>query len=226
LNRRGAEVIKSLSGGDPLSGELKGKNGELPIEGNFNIVITSNKRLRACVDEDNDAYRRRLKIVLFKCPARRENPNLAEEIIASEASGVINWGLQGLLVLENDFEEHGSWQLTAEQWQRIDDLLMESDSLRAYLKDGLAPDPTSNVTSNEIILAYNAYCQEKGWQAQPDSVAMRLIPALIPELFGVARSNDIRRNGGVRRGYRGLRLEDETYANDPDGVEFYVPDRL
>ena len=42
LECRGAEVLKSLVGGDPLSAEGKGQNTYVTVEGNLNVFIVSN----------------------------------------------------------------------------------------------------------------------------------------------------------------------------------------
>ncbi len=45
LMQRGVSMLKSLVGGDPLSGEGKGLNGDFPMFGTFNVIMSCNSRL-------------------------------------------------------------------------------------------------------------------------------------------------------------------------------------
>ncbi len=66
---RGASRLKVLVGGDPISGEGKGLNGDFPMFGTFNIVMTCNSRLRLRLEGDAGAWRRRLLVVRYEKPA-------------------------------------------------------------------------------------------------------------------------------------------------------------
>ena len=59
LMRKGASMLKVLVGGDPISAEGKGLNGDFAMFGNFNIVMTCNSGLRIRLEDDSGAWRRR-----------------------------------------------------------------------------------------------------------------------------------------------------------------------
>ena len=60
LNHKYAQVLKTLVGGDPLNPEQKNRSGRPNMKGEFNVIITSNTRLRVRLDADSGAWRRRL----------------------------------------------------------------------------------------------------------------------------------------------------------------------
>jgi Family of unknown function (DUF5906)/Bifunctional DNA primase/polymerase, N-terminal len=55
LMERGASMLKVLVGGDPISAEGKGLNGDFQMFGTFNIVVTCNSRLRLRLEGDAGA---------------------------------------------------------------------------------------------------------------------------------------------------------------------------
>ena len=67
-SRKGASEIKKLVGGDPLSPEGKGSNGDFAMFGTFNMVMTCNSRLR--VRLDGDAGQRWLRERVQRAAAR------------------------------------------------------------------------------------------------------------------------------------------------------------
>jgi len=80
--------LKVLVGGDPLSGEGKGLNGDFPMFGTFNIVMTCNSRLRIRLEEDAGAWRRRLLIVRYeKEPPKKAPVGFHIQLCARKAAG-------------------------------------------------------------------------------------------------------------------------------------------
>jgi hypothetical protein len=63
LNCKGASVIKSLTGGDPVTLEFKGSNERPEILCRFNMVATCNSRLTVHLEGDAEAWRRRLAVI-------------------------------------------------------------------------------------------------------------------------------------------------------------------
>jgi putative DNA primase/helicase len=97
LNHRGASVLKSLTGGDPVTLEFKRSNESPMVVCKFNAIVTCNSRLTVHLEGDTDAWRRRLVIINYEKP-KPENviANLSEQILENEGSGVLNWQLEGL----------------------------------------------------------------------------------------------------------------------------------
>ena len=50
LQRSGAEVLKKLTGRDLIEAEFKGGNTRTSLSGVFNVLVTSNNRLRVRMD--------------------------------------------------------------------------------------------------------------------------------------------------------------------------------
>lgn len=210
LNVAGAKRLKALSGHDELLAEVKYEPRPFSFFGTFNIVITSNQNLRVALDGDEEAWRRRLKIVHFTKKAPRVNPNFAAELI-EEGSGILNWMIEGLIALRADMARALPWQLSPEQQERIDDLLAESDSLRAFVRNHIHKSaPTDNVTVEELHMQYESMCDDYDWGTQTKYQFQKMLPVLMQEIHGVSRRNDVPRGAGARRGFWGVRVQREV----------------
>lgn len=222
LMTEGAHVLKALVGRDILTAEKK-SGDSVTIVGDFNVGLTANSRLRVKLDGDAGAWRRRLLIVNYENEApRRPDPLFLDKLIASEASGILNWMIAGAMQLLAEIAEHGSIQLTTRQKDIVDSLLAESDSVREFTRKALAPaDTTTTLTSQELSTAYVHYCEERGWNPLPQRKLESMLPDAILEVHRIAKRNDIQRDGKGQRGYRGIRLlcaapEAKEEAYDPN----------
>ena len=136
LNSRGAYRLKAIVGGDLLDAERKGVNFRFQLPGTFNVLITSNSRLTARLQNDRGPWARRLAIVEYEKPRTcKIIPEFAEMLIREEGSGILLFATEGLLALWADIKAHGSLQMTKTQRGRIESLLDESDGLRLFLQD-------------------------------------------------------------------------------------------
>jgi P4 family phage/plasmid primase-like protien len=218
LNLAGAQMLKSLTGGDFLTAELKGENQSVRLKGMFNVCVTSNRRQRVALDGDHDAWGRRLKVVEFTRVVEKVNPDLAEQIVKKEASGVINWMVQGLIALRRDFELHGAWRLEEEQKSRIENLLMESDSVLYFVHEEIViGSEADSLTVFEVRHAYDRFCDDHGWAPQSKAVVERELPHVLTDKFKVAKRHDICRERTQQRGWRGIKLKNpvvHTFASD------------
>ncbi|EIQ01616.1 phage/plasmid primase, P4 family, C-terminal domain [Opitutaceae bacterium TAV1] len=221
LMTEGAHVLKALVGRDVLTAEKK--NGDsITIEGDFNVGLTSNSRLQVRLDGDTDAWRRRLLIVNYERPRpAHPNPRFVEELLASEASGILNWMIEGAMKLMAEIRESGTIAMTEEQRARVDSLLAESDSIREFVRKGIAPCIDFDVTTHEIVEAYIAFCEVRGWTPLPSRKVEATAPDVILEVHRVAKRNDILRGDKNQRGYRGIRILPIAGADreDPQGKE-------
>ncbi|HOX59059.1 MAG TPA: bifunctional DNA primase/polymerase [Candidatus Paceibacterota bacterium] len=212
LMQKGASMLKVLVGGDPISGEGKGLNGDFPMFGTFNIVMTCNSRLCIRLEDDAGAWRRRLLIV------RYENPPPVKRILdfhvpllREEGSGILRWALAGFVRLQAEFAEIGDFRLTDVQRGRIDSLLAESDSLRLFVKQRMARHEYGDVTTSEISQAYAEFCADNGWNVLPTAVVERTLPDIMLDVFHVTKSHSIERDGKKsNRGWRKVRLLEAT----------------
>lgn len=210
LNRAGASQLKALVGSDPLTAEAKGSNGGFVLAGNFNVLITSNTRLRVRLDGDAGAWRRRLIILRFEQPPPAKRiPNFAEKLVAEEGAGILRWALAGLLRAREELATTGDLILTPTQQGRVDALLSESDSIRRFVGECTAHSD-GNVTSHELVEAYFHFCAANEWTPQPVRIVERTLADAILEIHGASRAQDIGRGGKSVRGWRNVILTSET----------------
>lgn len=204
----GAHVLKALVGKDVLTAEKK--NGEsVTIIGDYNVWLSSNSRLKVRLDGDADAWRRRLIIIKYEREAPAvPNPRFLEELLASEASGILNWMIAGAIQLLRELRETGRVVMDEAQKDRVDSLLSESDSAREFVRKGIAPadGPGNDATTQELIAAYVRFCEVRTWNPLPTRKVEQALADLMLEIHRMARRNDISRDGKAQRGYRGLRV--------------------
>ena len=212
LSTKGAAVLKGLVGGDWFDAEQKGGTGCFQVQGTFNVLITSNARLRVRLQGDLGAWRRRLNIVRYEAPPPSKRiPDFGSYLVRTEGSGILNWALLGAQkVLSEIPDEGGDFKMTPRQREVVDSLLAESDSLRHFLQDRLIADTYGDVTSSEIVEAYAAYCPERKWQALPITEVQNKLEGLMLDLFGVTKRHDIKRDDKNQRGFSGVSLRTAT----------------
>jgi P4 family phage/plasmid primase-like protien len=208
LNQRGASVLKSLTGGDPVTLEFKNSNENPSIICRFNVIVTCNSRLTVHLEGDTDAWRRRLAIIEYHKP-KPENAiaDLDQQILRNESSGVLNWMLEGLDKLRAD-----GWQLrlTGKQQAAVDNLLLESDGHAVFAREGLSRNPAQTLTVQDCYSAYVEFCNQHGWTALTRN---RFTPAITDEVvrqFGITPRHDILdANQKPQRGWKGLSLAEK-----------------
>jgi phage/plasmid-associated DNA primase len=209
LSTPGAAHLKGLVGGDWLDLEKKGGTGSFQVQGIYNVVITSNARLRVRLQGDVGAWLRRLLIVRFNPVVPKVKiPDFGNLLLKIEGEGILNWGLMGVQKLLSDIPDGGGDLLLSDpQKLLVESLLAESDSVRHFLLDCVVTDASENVTVQELVLAYGAYCPERKWRPLPVTEVYCQLEALMLELFGVPKRNDIGRYDKVQRGFGGVRLQ-------------------
>ena len=204
LNSAGASKLKALTGNDTQTAEMKGVAGGIDFVGCFNAIITSNSTLRVTLDGDSAAWRRRMLWIKYENPPPKEPVSEFDRVILStEASGVLNWMLAGAAKL---LRAGGRISRPPEQQRRVDDLLLESDSVSSFIADCVKPDGGATVTINEMLIAFNEYCDQRGWQPLPERVFQKQLPDAMLNIHRAARRNDIKRDGKCQKGYSGMRL--------------------
>ena len=213
LSTKGAAVMKGLVGGDWFDAEQKGGTGSFQLQGNFNVLITSNARLRVRLQGDLGAWRRRINIVRYEAPPP---PKIIYDfgtyLVRTEGSGILNWALMGAQKVLNEIPEAGGdFILTERQRGIVDSLLAESDSLRNFLQARVVADAEGDLTVTEIVEAYAAYCPERKWQALPITEIQRQLEGLMLDLFGVSKAHGVEREEKTQRGFRGVKFRDEAY---------------
>jgi putative DNA primase/helicase len=203
LNQRGASVIKALTGGDPVTLEFKRSNESPSIICRFNAVVTCNSRLTVHLEGDTEAWRRRLAIINYEKPKPTTViADLSEKILANEASGVLNWMIEGLEKIRAD-----GWQMTLTKAQQkiVDNLLLESESHIIFARDALLPSRGHELTVEDCYSAYIKFCTERGWLTLPRKEFARLIGDAVVRIYGLRTRNDVKDNFlKDQRGWKGL----------------------
>lgn len=203
LNCKGASVMKSLTGGDPVSLELKGSNERPEIVCQFNAIVTCNSRLTVHLEGDAEAWRRRLAIIEYKNPKpARVITDLSEQILATESSGVLNWMLDGLDRLRAD-----GWTLRLSEAQQrvVDDLLLESEADVVFARECLVREESESLTVARCYEGYVTFCNQRGWVAMPRKRFTNVIGDTVTRQFGLTLRHDLCDDAGKnQRGWRGL----------------------
>jgi len=207
LSTKGASVLKGLVGGDWFDAEQKLGTGSFPMQGNFCVIVTSNARLRVRLYGDVNAWRRRLLIVRYEAPPPKKIiPDFGALLVREEGPGILNWCIAGLaLVLEDiDSSNNGDIAITERQRNIVDSLLAESDSLRFFLRERVERAGGVDLSVSEIVEAYAAFCPDMGWQPLPITDVHASLEGLMLELFQVAKSHSVKRDGKSLRGFFGV----------------------
>jgi len=216
LNQRGASIIKSLTGGDPMTMELKNSNESPSVICQFNIIVTCNSRLTVRLEGDTEAWRRRLAIVPYTHPKpEQEITDLADQILRREASGVLNWMLIGL---RNDRADGWQLHLTSAQQAIVDNLLLESDGMTLFVGEALEKDEDSLLTAHDCFSAYVEFCNQRGWRALTRKRFGNEIGDAVTRQYGLTVRHDLKPGGGKsQRGWVGLCTRNSQ--EDPDGSD-------
>lgn len=208
LNQKGASVLKALTGYDQVTLEFKNSNETPYIICRFPIITTSNSRLIVHLEDDAEAWRRRLAIVEYRKPKPGNVvAELHKRILETEASGVLNFMLDGL----DKLRAH-DWQLilTSRQQRLVDNLLLESASHAVFLRECLMLDPQGKLIVTDCHAAYAEYCHNRGWAAQPRNKFGPLAEDLLSREFGVTiRKDIIDANGLAQAGWKKIRIKTE-----------------
>ena len=81
-------------------------------------------------------------------------------MLKEEGSGILNWALDGARKL---FKNGGQIPRSEEHKRRIRELLLESDSVHAFVETQVVEDPMGRVTSEQLYAAYWQFCRNQGW---------------------------------------------------------------
>jgi phage/plasmid-associated DNA primase len=207
LSEPGAYRLKSLVGGDPLAAERKGSNADFKVYGLFNVIVTSNARLRLRLDEDRSAWERRATIVRYDKPYDGDRIfEIEKRLLEEEASGILNWCVDGLGLLFQDYASDHDIVLSENQKKRVSDLLSESDSLRLFVRQSVSRVNGSDLAVFELVEKYIQFCADSGWSPVVGPTLHQQLDDLLLELFGASKSNSVGRSGKSVRGYRNLRF--------------------
>ncbi len=113
--------------------------------------------------EHTEAFFRRFLIIPFDVtvPEEKRNPNLANEIIEAELSGVFNWILDGLnrLLQQGKFSKCDAAQKAVEAYRT------ESDSVAMFIDEYGYQKSIENFESlKDLYPSYKNFCHDNGFR--------------------------------------------------------------
>ena len=203
LNVKGIGNLKKLTGHDTLTGEDKGSNQTINIKGDFNVIITSNSLPAIRMENDSDAWRRRLLWIQYRTnPNKQKIANFAEELIQEEGSAIMNWALEGALKL---YQNGKSINVAATVMEEIDALLAETDSVRLFVQKCVKPSEGRDITNKELFNKYNRYAIMHDLEPYGSQKAFsRHVNTAISQILREKNTHSIERNGLWTTGFRNL----------------------
>ena len=189
------------------------------------MSITCNSTPLLRFEDDLDAWKRRLLIVKYarQAPARKI-PGYAEQLLAEEGPGILLWILKGATHLLEDLKTIGDYRLTDTQHSRIEDLLKQSDSVRFFVEDCVSPVENADVTVNELLDAYDLYCQNKGWEPLASRNLSTQIVDMMKRTHKVVLRKDIDRELKDQRGFMHVALAPDMLPSDHSDRPLYTHD--
>ena len=104
-------------------------------------------------------------------------------------------------------QSRGEITLTEEHKKRIEDLLLESDSVAQFVNDRIYKNEGGHVLIDSIFTRYVVYCKERNWNVVLKNKMMSQAKSLIEQNFYVTESNDFSTITGYSRGYRGISMK-------------------
>lgn len=155
------DMLKKLVSGEPVPARYK--YGQPFTMRDYACKLMFNCNTLPNEMERTHAYFRRLLIIPFNriFHESEQNINLAQEIIASELSGVFNWILGGL----NRLLEQGRFTESEVVRQQMEEYRKESDSVALFLDDrGISFGVDKTVPLSTMYLDYSDFCKEYGFR--------------------------------------------------------------
>lgn len=151
-------VFKQLVSGEPV--EVRRPYGQPYIMSEYGKLLFNCNELPTDV-EHTPAFFRRFLIIPFEqtIPVAEQDPQLAQDIIRTELSGVFNWVLAGLQHLLHQ----GSFTESVRMQQQLEDFKTQADSVRSFLKERGYQSSNKDFVMRKVLFdEYEAYCLDEG----------------------------------------------------------------
>lgn len=153
-----AALVKTLTGNDTMSARFLNENS-FEFKPQFKLFINTNHLPKA-----NDVTifsSGRVKVLPFNRHFEPEEQDKSlKKRLEKELSGVLNWCLDGLwLMQETGFEPPESVQNATAKYQH------DSDKLTRFVEEMLTPDPDGEVRTEDVYREYRDWCTQNGQYA-------------------------------------------------------------
>ena len=220
LFRKESSIFKQLVGNDPIWAEAK-DGQRTTIEGRFPIVLACNGKPQVMLDQDTEAWARRLVVLEFKKPGEGEHKGrLAEVLCQTELPAILNWLLDGFAKLHKNGLQ---LSMTKEQQTRAAVLLLSSDSPAAFVRSCIVKQKDGVVGSAEMYERYQEWSRKHNLQPFNSKQFSQTARQEIERGLGLRLRHDMRaENGGVMRGWKGLALVDDSDVEKASVVSGYI----
>jgi len=183
-----ADVINKLISGEPVTVDRKYRDS-VTITPNAKILWAMNELPR--IGDVGNGLFRRVKIVEFPdLPESRRNPKL-KAMIRNEASGILNWALDGLRRLQT----RGSFEVPAEVKTATQDFKDSNNIPKLFLEECTDVDPNGSAVTVLVYSRYKDWCMDNGYKYASSRVFVKNL-----ERMGLRRAH--MRAGDVWNGIR------------------------
>jgi putative DNA primase/helicase len=148
-------LIKQMTGGDKISARFLHREW-FDFYPEFKIFLATNHK--PVIRGTDHAIWRRIRLIPFTVtiPEDEQDKELPRKLLA-EASGILNWALEGCLAWQRE-----GLEVPDEVRQATESYRAEMDVLAAFLDDRCILDPNTRVTSKELYQAYMSWCRDCG----------------------------------------------------------------
>lgn len=154
----GSDYFKAMASGEPVSARLLYKD-EIILTQYPKLIFNCNELPREV--ENTHGFFRRFMIIPFEVtiPPEKRDIHLANKIIESELSGVLNLIIQNLqdLLQQGEFTKCDKIEKAREEYQ------LESDSVRMFLYEKrYQPSKRCTLLLQRLFFDYTEHCRESG----------------------------------------------------------------
>jgi|ERR1035437_1212876 hypothetical protein len=179
---------------------------------NFNASLRAHPKVLEV--SDTDAWLRRLVVLSLKTPDHEQHfGKMAELILKNEASGILNWLLEGRSKLAKDRLQPTQ---TPEQKERAATLLLASDSPSAFVRARLVKKRDGELGVVDLYQHYQEWCRDNHLRSFPSKPFSRIAKEEIEITWGLKLRHDLPgENGKPRRGWKGLGLVGRIDVAEP-----------
>lgn len=212
-------ILKLISGENMIHAELKGKNNRLAFVNKAKCIVVGNAFPR--VEDSSVGFWERVEVINFPFSFTGDQciPNIERKWLPSEASGILNWMLEGLYRLK----EQGQFSTTKTTEETKAEFMRVSDPFRAWINDCCVFIPEAYLTRKEAYISYRDYTTDELGATPAGERAFYAKMRQTPKV----REAQIRIDGKRARVFQGITLKtknDEDEGQTTLGADTSVTD--
>ena len=178
-------VVKQLTGQDPMSAEIKGKQKQLQFTNYAKIIILANKL--PPVQDNTVAWWERVVVIEFPVEfvGEKQKPNIERAWLddEKERSGIVNWALEGLqrLLKNGGFTQGKRMEETINEYKKW------SNSIDYFIKACCILAPGLVIEKRKFYDAYKEFCLDEGLEPASEIAFSREVGKLPKVTHGVKK---------------------------------------